>query len=204
MKYGAVFVEAVQVEQRLRSLSSIKVELLTESMGEIGLQQPISIWSPDLDTAVLVAGLHRLEAAKKLGWDEIDCVYVDMDETTREMWEIAENLHRAGLTKEERDRHIRRYAELLELKNLQSPQDAAFESKRADGRGHRKKGTAGQIADKTGLSKDTVNRVLNPQPSTVPNEEAADQEKVYTNLCKWWRKAGDETRVKFKDNWISS
>ena len=88
------------------------------------------------------------------------------------MWEIAENLHRVDLTKEERDKHIRRYAELLETKNLQSPQSAAFESKREDGRGHRKKGTAGQIADQTGLSKDTIDRALNPPDSTVPNEDA--------------------------------
>ena len=203
MKYGAVFVEAVQVEQRLRSLSSIKVELLTESMGEIGLQQPISIWSPDLDTAVLVAGLHRLEAAKKLGWDEIDCVYVDMDETTREMWEIAENLHRVDLTKEERDKHIRRYAQLLEIKQ-EKAKLAHSEPVYSEHGGRGKTGKASVISQQTGVPKSTVNRVLNPQPSTVPNEEAADQEKVYTNLCKWWRKAGDETRVKFKDNWISS
>ena len=202
MKYGAVFVEAVQVEQRLRSLSSIKVELLTESMGEIGLQQPISIWSPDLDTAVLVAGLHRLEAAKKLGWDEIDCVYVDMDETTREMWEIAENLHRVDLTKEERDKHIRRYAELLKIKR--KPPKGGQDDRVSDigGRGHI--GIAQQVSDATGVSNRTVRRVLNPPDSTVPSDEIDDQEKVYTNLCTWWRKADEKTRVKFKDNWISS
>lgn len=203
MKYGAVFVEAVQVEQRLRSLDPKKVSLLADSMTEIGLQQPISVCFPDSDTAILVAGLHRLEAAKKLGWDEIDCVYVDMDETTREMWEIAENLHRVDLTKEERDRHIRRYAELLVIKakSPKPPQDAVV----LDGQGGRGRvGVSEKIARDTGLSKDTVERALNPPDSTVPSDEIDDQEKVYTNLCKWWRKAGDETRVKFKDNWISS
>jgi hypothetical protein len=37
------------------------------------------------------------------------------------------------LTKEQRDQHIRRYAELLAVK-VQSTQNAAIESKREDGR----------------------------------------------------------------------
>lgn len=71
----------------------------------------------------------------------------------------AENLHRADLTKEERDRQIRRYAELLG----QSPQSAAIESRREDGKGHRKEGVASIIAKETGISKDTVERALNPE-----------------------------------------
>ena len=102
------------------------------------------------------------------------------------MWEIAENLHRVDLTKEERDKHIRRYAELLEKQVV--PQTAA--KPKSGPKGGRPKGTARIIADETGLSDDTVRRALNPQPSTVPNEEADDQERVYNNLCKWWRKAG--------------
>jgi hypothetical protein len=32
------------------------------------------------------------------------------------VWELAENLHRLDLTKDQRDHHIRRYAELLEVR----------------------------------------------------------------------------------------
>jgi hypothetical protein len=42
-----------------------------------------------------------------------------------EMWEIAENLHRLDLTKEQRDDHIRRYAELLEARREVSRQNDA-------------------------------------------------------------------------------
>ena len=112
------------------------------------------------------------------------------------MWEIAENLHRVDLTKEERDRHIRRYAELLEVlrQNVGKPKSGP--------KGRRPTGVASQIAGETGLSTRTVERVLNPQPSTVPNEEADDQEKVYNNLCKWWRKADSHTRENFIAAWI--
>jgi hypothetical protein len=51
--------------------------------------------------------------------------------------EITENLHRADLTALERDEHI---AERLRLKEreLQSSQVATNESKRSDGKGHRR------------------------------------------------------------------
>ena len=202
MKTGRVFVNAVQVGQRLRALDPKKIGLLADSMATIGLQQPISIWSPDLDTTVLVAGRHRLEAARKLEWSEIACVYVDMDETQREMWEIAENLHRVDLTKEERDKHIRRYAELLDIRDSQ-PKILLQNEANSPKRGRPANTHAVQIAGETGLSKSTVRRALDLQPSTVPNETADDQEKVYKNLCKWWRKADKSTRDRFAENWLT-
>ena len=42
---------------------------LVQSISEIGLPNPITI---DQEY-ILVAGLHRLEAAKMLGWTEIEC-----------------------------------------------------------------------------------------------------------------------------------
>lgn len=80
------------------------------------------------------------------------------------MWEIAENLHRAGLSKEQRDEHIRRYAELLATREeIQVGQNVQPEI------GYKKpppqtKGVAQQIADETGLSARTVRRVLAPEP----------------------------------------
>jgi ParB-like chromosome segregation protein Spo0J len=111
---------------------------------------------------------HRLEAAKRLGWTHIDCIEVDDDPISAEMWEIAENLHRLDLTKEQRDEHIRRYAELLERRAAEIPvvQNEPVEI----GYGKppaRPKGLARQIAEETGLSKSTVQRALNPQPPMI-------------------------------------
>ena len=47
-------------------------------------------------------------------------------------WEIAENLHRVDLTKEQRDAHIRRYAELLEAKELGAEIEQAIGKLRAE------------------------------------------------------------------------
>lgn len=177
MKTISIYVEDIEVGARHRALRPDAVARLAESMKDIGLRQPISIRV--IDTAevdgqpVLVAGAHRLAAARELGWSHIDCIEVDGDEVQAELWEIAENLHRLDLTKEQRDEHIRRYAELLEV---QLRQNVAIESKREDGRGHRPEGPASVIARETGLSKRTVERALNPKPVLIKSVVEAESE----------------------------
>jgi len=89
----------IEIGAARRTTDPGKVAALAASMKEIGLQTPISVWVTDDNQWVhLVAGRHRLEAAKRLGWDRIDCIVVALDERKRRMWEISENLHRAELT----------------------------------------------------------------------------------------------------------
>ena len=66
-------------------------------MDAIGLQTPITVRMQG-KTVVLVSGLHRLAAAKLLGWDAILCVELSGDKIDARLWEIAENLYRAELT----------------------------------------------------------------------------------------------------------
>ena len=205
MELGKVFVESVIVGKRHRALEVPKVDSLAESMKAIGLQQPISVYVDGEDAAYLVAGHHRLEAARKLGWEEIPATFVRMNPVEREMWEIAENLFRVDLSKEQRDAHIRRYAELLterEAANDKIPQTAAF-SKVGAGRGN--KGIAKKIADETGLSDDTVRRALNPQPPKLvtPRTVVNDDDSVVVqvnSLIAAWNRAGPEARQRFRDH----
>lgn len=176
-------VDDIFVVGNRRAVNDEAVNALVESIGAIGLNTPITVRIvedvPDPETGevlvsayAIVAGRHRHEACRRLGWRDIPAIVRECDEIDAELIEIAENLHRVDLTKDQRDQQIRRYAELLEgAGKLQSPQNAPIESRRADGRGHRPQGVASKIAAATGLSKSMVNRALNPKPPTAKPKE---------------------------------
>jgi ParB-like nuclease domain len=116
MRIERIFVEDVDVGNRLRPINERTVVALAESMQRLSQLSPISVYRLDDDTLRLVTGLHRLEAAKSLGWKEIEAVFSTGNEIERELQEIAENLHRSELTALERDTQIGRWAELTAAK----------------------------------------------------------------------------------------
>ena len=59
--------------RREASLSGIKEP--ARSIFEVGLLNPITV-DPN---HTLIAGLHRLEAAKRLGWTEIECAVCGLE-----------------------------------------------------------------------------------------------------------------------------
>ena len=167
MQSSKCFVDAVSVGKRLRSINPEKVAALAESIAAIGLHQPISVWSPDADTLDLVAGLHRLEAFKKLRrdlpdeadlrWDQIPCIFVDMEYLDRKLWEIDENLMRAELGPAEMAEHtakraelVRQKAEFLKLRKTESDPSKNAENGQGD--------FDEETAKSTGKSKSTVRR----------------------------------------------
>lgn len=199
-----IYTNDIEVGERHRALSEDAVKRLAASLDKIGLRHPITVRiveEMEIDghivcgVPVLVAGHHRLAAAKLLAWEQIDCVEVDDNPIEAELWEISENLHRLDLTKEQRDEHIRRYAELLEA-HLQSRQSDAIESKRDDGLGHRPEGVASKIAKETGLSKRTVDRALNPKPKK-PKPVKSDHDVILAQanaIVAAWNRACPEAR----------
>lgn len=171
----------IEIGERHRALSEDALQRLSASMRDIGLKQPITIRITDnvmIDgkpcdgVPLLVAGAHRLAAAKLLGWEQIDCIEMDDDALKAELWEIAENLHRCDLTKNQRDAHIRRYAELLTQRVV--PQDAA--KPKSGPKGGRPVSVAKQIADATGLSDDTVRRALAPKRRIIEVPDQLDHD----------------------------
>jgi ParB family chromosome partitioning protein len=109
-----VFIENITVPaHRARGLDAAAVDRLADSITRLGLQTPITVrYDSDADDILLVAGLHRLEAARKLGWDKIPAIYTDGTADEARMWEIAENLHRAELSAIERAEHIEEWRRL--------------------------------------------------------------------------------------------
>lgn len=213
MQSQSILVEYIVIGERHRALSDDACNRLAASMKQIGLRNPISVRIVDdyIDddgvvcdgVPILVAGRHRLEAAKRLGWSHIDCVEVEDDEIQAEMWEIAENLHRLDLTKEQRDEHIRRYAELLEAQRDQRQVGQSDRPVMSDGRKsgpQHEKSIATEIAEKTGISARQVRRVLNPKPPTPiraaiePESEAEAIIREANAIVGAWNRARQEAR----------
>jgi ParB family chromosome partitioning protein len=209
MQTQRISVDDIEIGERNRALSADAVARLTASMNDIGLKSPISIRIADdvmIDgkpcdgVPILVAGAHRLAAAKSLGWTHIDCIEVEDDPITAELWEIAENLHRCDLSKEQRDEHIRRYAELLTERSKRIVPQTAEQMPAPRGR---PKSITTQVAEATGLSDDTVRRALNPRPAprivNVPDpvNEADVIERQVASLMAAWNRAGAEARERF-------
>ena len=99
-----------------------------------------------------MAGVHRLAAAKQLSWQEIACLAVTLGELDRQLWEIDENLVRAELTELERADHLKRRKELFDAKGGKRISTPG---------GEQKVGFDRDAADKTGMSKQAINRSRN-------------------------------------------
>ena len=102
-------INEIVIGSRRRKLNKDKVSELAESMKLIGQLEPITITKDN----VLLAGWHRLEAAKLLGWDEIKAELFDGNEIECELAEIDENLMRNDLTVLEQGEHLARRQELI-------------------------------------------------------------------------------------------
>src|SRR5215469_13714039 len=107
-------IKRIIVDAERRSLQAERVKEISDSIRKIGLKTPVTVRLIDDGNVVLVSGLHRLQAAKSLGWDQIDAVYLDGDKRQARLWQISENLHRADLTVLERDEHIAEWLRLID------------------------------------------------------------------------------------------
>lgn len=105
-------VEGIDVAEGRRIVRPEAVDALAASMSVVGLMQPITCRAVG-DDVFLVAGHHRLEAARKLGWEFIDCIVLDhATDVQAAIAEIDENLMRAELTPAERAEQTARRKEL--------------------------------------------------------------------------------------------
>jgi ParB-like chromosome segregation protein Spo0J len=103
-------VAAVEVGERMRDLDEGKVLELMQSYEQVGVINPISV-DEDL---VLIAGAHRLEAAKNLGWTKIEAKVFNQEDLQRELIEIDENLIRNELCYVAVGEHIKERERILE------------------------------------------------------------------------------------------
>lgn len=95
----------IDVPDGRREVVAASVKRLADSIEQVGLRHPITVRRKG-DRYILVAGRHRMEACRKLGREHVPATIVTMTNDEARLWEIAENLHRADLTKLERDEQV--------------------------------------------------------------------------------------------------
>jgi ParB/RepB/Spo0J family partition protein len=151
-----IAVEEVEVVGKHRAIDPAKVKSLAASMAKIGLRTPITVRriEKDLDTEILlVAGLYRLEAAKKLGWEHIDAFVMEGTKADARMWQLMENLYRADLTALQRAAHVAELVQLV-LDDAEGAQVAPPGGKQPHDRGIKK------AAKTLGYSRDEIRQSL--------------------------------------------
>ena len=102
----------IQVGERLRPLNIARVALIADSFKRLDQISPIEVTKAK-GKWLLVAGWHRLEAAKVAGLSTIEARVFDGDETGRNLREIEENLVRSDLNPLDRAVFLERWFRLF-------------------------------------------------------------------------------------------
>lgn len=121
MNIERVSLALVRDSAQPRDLVQANVDMLKASMEQVGLIQPIRVRPATIIVRGLgewgfqiVAGHHRVAAARALGWTEIDAIVDTAEHLQAELMEIDENLCRAELTASQRAQAIRRRKQIWE------------------------------------------------------------------------------------------
>ena len=104
-------ISQIKVSEGRREADQEAVQELLDSISRVGLLNPITV---DQEYT-LIAGLHRLEAAKLLGWSEIECTVSSLEGLLAELAEVDENVVRKGLSAVEYSDLLLRRKEIYEM-----------------------------------------------------------------------------------------
>jgi hypothetical protein len=164
------------VPEGRRPLDQVKVEEIAASIKVVGLLSPIGIRYLDGHRIELVFGAHRLAACRMLGAEMIRAVNVGLltifaGADHEKLVEIAENLHRAELTTQERNEHLAQWVGLLEKRG-----PPISDAERPISKPGRKPSPAVDAAAKmSGLSPKTVRQAIKTTKVSPAVKAAADK-----------------------------
>lgn len=167
-----VSIRDIHIKDRLRMLDADHARELAESIRELGLLNPLTV---DRDYT-LIAGLHRLEAVKLLGWTKVECTVSSLEGLQAELAEIDENVVRSNLSAVEYGEMLLRRKELYEA--LHPETKATYEGGRfkgnqysdlvADKMSATKKSFVQDTAEKLGVDPRTVRREIQTAKRLTP------------------------------------
>ncbi len=170
-----VNIDRIQVNSGRREALPDAVRELADSISAVGLLNPITV---DRDY-ILIAGLHRLEAAKLLGWAEIECNVSSLEGLQAELAEIDENFVRADLETLEFGKLLLRRKEIYEMlhpqvKNGGDRKSEKIRTRRA--RSDSDKSFVRDTADKLGISTRSVEEKIQIARDMTPRAQEIIQD----------------------------
>lgn len=175
MKTQSVWVDGIDLGNRLRGLDDEKVKQIAKSVSQIGLLQPIVVYlDSEADTATLISGAHRLAAIKSLGIDWTDAHVVENGDWTdldRQQAEIDENLMRSDLTELQRADHVARRAEIVQARETMGQNGPRSEQGTFSDQGKRKSDK--EVAEVTGQGERTIRRQRLRSENLIPKIKEA-------------------------------
>lgn len=169
-------INEIKINPGRRTAAPERVAELAKSISEVGLLNPIT-----LDRAnTLIAGLHRLEAAKLLGWTEVDYTVSSLEGLRAELAEIDENFVRTDLSAIEYGDLLLRRKEIYEALHPETKAGAAQAAgmNRAVGNNvtckmhATSKSFVDDTAEKLGVNPSTVRRQIQTAKNMTPEAKA--------------------------------
>ena len=153
--------DLIDVVDRLRPVDPDYVGLIAASMAERGQDTPVTVCSAGADGRHrLIAGGHRMAAARSLGWRFIDALMSEADELQAALQEIDENLIRRELSALDRAVFLSRRKEIYEALNPQTKRGGDRRSTKATSLSLWSDAFAKATAEKLGVDKRTVERAV--------------------------------------------
>ena len=150
-------IDDVKINAGRRDTDEDSVRELAKSIADISLLNPITV-TPD---HTLIAGRHRLEAAKLLGWAEIECTVCEADGLLAQLAEIDENMVRTNLSPIE-------FGDLL-LKRKQIYETLHPENRQGMRNGQTSKNDNLSVLETRSFTQDTADK-LGVSPRTVERQ----------------------------------
>lgn len=160
-------IREIKINPGRREASPERVAELAKSIAEVGLINPIT-----LDRAnTLIAGLHRLEAAKLLGWAEVDCTVSSLEGLQAELAEIDENFVRTDLSAIEYGDLLLRRKEIYEALHPETRNGGDRKSEKirsAKCTSDFSKSFVNDTAEKLGVNPSTIRRQVQTAKNMTP------------------------------------
>lgn len=182
MNRSTMRISEIEIADDRRAVDPVKVKAISESIGAVGLINPVSVDKG----GTLVAGAHRIAACRLLGWTEIPVTVLDLDADLLRLAEIDENFIRNELSALERAEQMKERKEIWERLYPETKQGVAGGKAGGSGRPKEQIATAAaataipsfsqDASAKTGLSERTIREDVQIAKQLAPDVRDAIRE----------------------------